>query len=103
MPNCFVSTIVKHPVGITSYYCVILKIVTLYDGMKTMQNGVFLFSLKKEQNLVSFKKNKKTFFKKPKITQVFFFCFEKKTGFSQPWLELVKPSQKMWRVFCSLQ
>ena len=41
-------------IGITSYYSVILKIVILHDGIKTIQNGVFLFSLKKEQNLVSF-------------------------------------------------
>jgi len=41
-------------VGITSYYCVILKIMIYHDGIKTIQDGVFLFSLKKEQNLVSF-------------------------------------------------
>jgi len=46
-------------IGITSYYCVILKIVILHDGIKTIQNGIFLFSLKKEQNLVSFLKNPK--------------------------------------------
>jgi len=36
-------------VAITSYYCVILKIVILHDEIKTIQNGVFLLSLKKEQ------------------------------------------------------
>jgi len=41
-------------IGITSYYCVILKMVILHDTIKTIQNGVFLFSLKKEQNNVSF-------------------------------------------------
>jgi len=50
-------------IGITSYYCVILKIVILHDEIKTIQNGVFLFSLKKELNLVL-----------------------KNTGFSQPCL-----------------
>jgi len=37
-----------------SYYCVILKIVIWHDGIKTIKNRDFLFSLKKEQNLVSF-------------------------------------------------
>jgi len=46
-------------IGITSYYCVILKIVILHDEIKTIQNGIFPFSSKKEQNLVSFQKNKK--------------------------------------------
>jgi len=46
-------------VGIISYYCVILKIVILHDGIKTIQNGVFLFSLKKNKILFLFKKNKK--------------------------------------------
>jgi len=36
-------------VGITSYYCVILKRVILHDGIKTIQNGVFLLSLKKNK------------------------------------------------------
>jgi len=40
--------------GTASYYCVILKKVILHDGIKTIQKGVFLFSLKKEENLVSF-------------------------------------------------
>ena len=35
----------------------------LHDAIKTIQNGYFLFSLKKEQNFVSFKKKKKTFLK----------------------------------------
>jgi len=63
-------------IGITSY-CVILKIVILHDGIKTIQNGVFLFSLKKEQNLVSFQKTKKnTFF----LKKTFFKKKLKKTG-----------------------
>jgi len=49
-------------VGITSYYCVILKIVILHDGKTTIQNAVFRFSLKKERNIVSFQKTKKTLF-----------------------------------------
>jgi len=47
-------------IGITSCYCVILKIVTLHDAIKTIQNGVLVF-FKKEQKSVFFqKKNKKT-------------------------------------------
>jgi len=55
--------------------------VILHDGIKTIQKGVFLFSLKKEQNLCFFKKNKKSFF----LTQVGVGL--KKTGFSQPCVE----------------
>ena len=44
-------------IGITSYYCVILKIMIVHDAIKTMKNKVFPFSLKKEPNLVSFQKN----------------------------------------------
>jgi len=36
----------------------------LHDAMKTIKNRVFPFSVKKQQNLVSFKKNKKDFFTK---------------------------------------
>jgi len=36
----------------------------LHDGIKTIQYGPFLFSLKKEQNLVSFQKTQKMGFKK---------------------------------------
>ena len=63
--------------GITSYYCVVLNMVILYDAIKTIQNGVFAFVLKKEQKpVLFFEKNKKK-------TD----CFAKKTdglGFSQP-------------------
>jgi len=38
--------------GITSYYCVILKIVILHDEIKTIQNGVFLLLLNKEQTIL---------------------------------------------------
>jgi len=41
-------------IGIKSYYFVILKIMILHDAIKTNKNKVFPFSLKKEQNLVSF-------------------------------------------------
>jgi len=41
-------------IGMTSYYCVILKIMILHDSIKTIKNKVLPFSLKKEQNLVSF-------------------------------------------------
>jgi len=43
-------------ISITSYYYVILKMVILHDAIKTIQNGVFPFSLKVEQNLVYLKK-----------------------------------------------
>jgi len=41
-------------IGTTSYYYVILKKMILHDTIKTFKNKVFPFSLKKEQNLVSF-------------------------------------------------
>jgi len=44
--------------------------VILHDGIKTIQNGFFLFSLKKEQNLVSLKKN--SFFNPKKTRWVVF-------------------------------
>jgi len=70
--------------GITSYYCVILKMMILHDAIKTIKSKVFPFSLKKEQNLVSFSKKQKTGFseKKTKNRWVFFW---KNPGFSQPW------------------
>jgi len=45
-------------IGITSYYCVILKRRIWHDAIKTIKNKVFLFSLKKEQNLVFFSKTR---------------------------------------------
>jgi len=74
------SSILNAIIGITSYYCVILKIVILHDGIKAIQNGDFLISLKKEQNLVSLKP-KKTFFSKNNRWAVFIL---KILGFSQP-------------------
>jgi len=61
-------------IGITSYYCVILKIMILHDAIKTSKNKVFPFSLKKERNLVSFfkKKQKKWGFLKKNKWDVFF-------------------------------
>jgi len=57
------ASILNAIIGITSYYCVILKIVILRDGIKTIKNGVLLYSLRKEQNLVSFlKKTGELFF-----------------------------------------
>jgi len=59
--------------------------VILRDGIKTIQNVVFLFSLKKEQNLASFQKPKKTTFvsKKAKKTGG---LFSKKRVFLNPGL-----------------
>jgi len=39
--------------------------VILHDAIKTIQNGVFAFFLKKEQKPVSFQKQLKTFFSQP--------------------------------------
>jgi len=44
-------------IGITSYYCVILKMVILQDAIKTIQKRVFVFFLKKNKNLFLFQKN----------------------------------------------
>jgi len=71
-------------IDITSY-CVILKILILHNAKKTIKNKVFPFFLKEEQNLVSFKKNKKrVVFKKTKNPVGLFFFWKKKV-FSQPW------------------
>jgi len=43
----FFTSILNAIIGITSYYCVILKMVVLHDAIKTIQNGVFMFFLKK--------------------------------------------------------
>jgi len=59
-------------IGITSYHCVFLKMVIMHDAIKTLQNGVFLFFVKKSKNL----------FQNPKKTgRLFFFKYP---GFSQP-------------------
>jgi len=53
-------------IDITSYYCIILKIMILHDAIKTIKSKVFPFSFKKEQNLVTFlKKQKKQVFLNP--------------------------------------
>jgi len=59
--------------------------VILDDAIKIVQNGVFPFSLKKEQILVSFKKKqkKRTFSKKAK-KQVGCLFFKKKQVFLNP-------------------
>jgi len=64
-------------IGITSYYCVILKIMILHDAVKTINNMVFPFSLKKKNKILHLlKKNKKTqVFLKKKKTCVFQPCF----------------------------
>jgi len=65
-------------IGITSCYCVILKMAILHDAIKTLQNGVFVFFLK----------NKNPFlFKTPKypdVKKTAGLFFLKKDGFSQP-------------------
>ena len=59
-------------IGITSYYCIILKMVILHDAVKTIFKMFFLcFSLKKNKNLFLFKKEKCPdglfFFQKPRF------------------------------------
>jgi len=49
----------------TSFYCVIVKMVILHDAMKTIQNGVLVFFLKKDQNLFLSKRKPKTGFCQP--------------------------------------
>jgi len=47
-------------IDITSYYCVILKMVILHDEIKTIfRMGFLCFSLKKKKNLFLFNKPKK--------------------------------------------
>jgi len=61
-------------IGITSYYCVILKIMILHDSIKTIKNKVFPLSLKKNKILFLFKKPKKRDFLKKK-TKTQMGCF----------------------------
>jgi len=63
-------------IGITRYYCVILKMVILHGAIETIQSGVFVF-LKKGTKTCFFSKKQKMRIKK----QV--GCFFKKTYFSQ--------------------
>ena len=57
-----VSSVLSAIIGITSYYCVILKMVIQHDAIKTIQYGVFVFFLKKEKSLFLFKTNKERVF-----------------------------------------
>jgi len=59
MGYIFLLLILNAIIGITSYYCVILKVVILYDGIRTIQNEVFLFSLQNKQNHCFFLKKQK--------------------------------------------
>ena len=49
-----IPSILNAITGITSYYCLILKMAILDDAVKTIQNGIFVFFLKKEEKPVSF-------------------------------------------------
>jgi len=53
-------------IGISSNYCVILKMVILHDAIKTIHNGVLCFFYKKNKNLFLLKKNKKNRMKETK-------------------------------------
>jgi len=73
--------------GIASYYCVILKTMILRNAIKKIQNGVFLFSLKKKQNLVYFLKTQTNVFffeKNKKNNRWVVFFFKKKRVFLNP-------------------
>jgi len=78
MGYIFLPSNLNAMIGITSYCCVILKVVELHDAMKTIQNEVFVLFFLKNKNLFLFKKTKKFGLKKQAG------CFFKKTGFSQP-------------------
>jgi len=69
------------PIGITSYYYVILKMVILHDAMKTIQNSIFVFFSKQRTKTCFFLKKPKNGLKKiKKHVNCFFF----KPGFFQP-------------------
>jgi len=51
-------------IGITSFYCVILKMMILHDEIKTIQNRAFVLFIKKEEKSVSIQKTQKTELKK---------------------------------------
>jgi len=57
-------SILKAIMFITSYYCVILKMVILNDAIKTIQNGVFPFSFNRNNILFLLKKKQKKRVKK---------------------------------------
>jgi len=58
-------------VGISNYYCVILKMVVLHDAIKTIQNGIFVFFFLKNKNLFPFKKIQKNSVTKKQVGRVF--------------------------------
>ena len=60
----------KAIIGITSYYCVILKMVILHGAIKTIQNSFFS---KKQQKSDPFQKNKKNGLKQTKNPYELFF------------------------------
>jgi len=68
-------------IGITSFYCVNLKMVILHDAIKTIENGVFAFFIKKNKNLFLFKKQKSSDLK---IKKKQVGCFFKNWFFSTP-------------------
>jgi len=70
-------------IGITSYYCVILKMVILHDAIKTIQNRVFAFFSKTRTKDYFFSKKQKNGFKKNKKPLWIVFL---KPGFFQTWL-----------------
>jgi len=83
-------------IGITSYYCVILKTVILHDGIKTMQNVFFRFP-KNKNNILFLLKKTKTGFQKTKKKQVGCFFWKKKRIFLNP------SSQQLPRVLLTPQ
>ena len=59
-------------IRIKSYYCVILKMVILHDAIKTIQNSVLCFFIKRTKACFVSKKPKKRI-KKQKTCELFFF------------------------------
>ena len=85
-------------IGITSYYCEILKMMMLHDVIKTILNGVFPFSLEKRTKSCFFLKNPKNdflnrFFLKAQKNRWVVFLKKKKTSFCQPCCEVISLSK----------
>ena len=69
-------------IGITSYYCVIHKMVILHDAIKTIQNKVFAFFSKKRTKTCTFSKNEEKQIKKITKNPCELFFFLKNPFFS---------------------
>jgi len=59
-----VAPAINELIDITSYYCMIPKMVILHDAIKTIQNRVFVFFVKRTNSSVFIKRTKNSFFQK---------------------------------------